>query len=279
MAIPKFRPSVPVARVARTAALCTATFVATLAASWSPSAADEAKEAVDGAALYRQHCASCHGGTGKGDGPVAEKLKVPPSSLTTLARRHAGTFPTEYVHRIIDGREERRAHGGRSMPVWGTYYGLQAQGKGRDAPDTETAIQQRIVAVIEYLKTIQVGYTAAAGEAEATGKLLERHLKAFGARDMDAMMDAYTDDSVLVIPTGILQGREQIGEYYEALFAEFGKPGTAFNLLERTVVGNVAHIVWSGETADNVYEYTAETFAVEDGKIRHQITAFKTRAR
>jgi mono/diheme cytochrome c family protein len=268
----------PVAGLVRSAALHAATIVAMLATSWSPSVADEAKEA-EGARLYRQNCASCHGMTGQGDGPVAERLKAAPRPLTTLARRHAGTFPTEYVYRIIDGREERRAHGGRNMPVWGTYYGLRAQGQGRDAPDTETAIRERIIALIAHLKSIQVGYTAGAGETAATATLLERHLKAFGARDVDAVMAAYADDSVLVIPTGVLQGREQIGDYYEALFAEFGKPGTAFNLLERTVVGNVAHIVWSGETPDNVYEYTAETFAVEDGKIHYQITAFKTAAR
>lgn len=278
MASPNSRSSVPVAGLVRPAALYAATFAAMLATSWSPAAADEA-QATEGARLYQQNCASCHGDTGKGDGPVAEKLKTAPQSLTTLARRHAGTFPTEYVYRIIDGREERRVHGGRNMPVWGTYYGLRAQGQGRDAPDTETAIRQRITALIEHLETIQVGYTAGAGETEATASLLERHLKAFGARDVDAVMAAYADDSVLVIPTGVLQGREQIGDYYEALFAEFGKPGTAFKLLERTVVGNVAHIVWSGETPDNVYEYTAETFAVEDGKIHHQITAFRTVAR
>ena len=92
-------------------------------------------------------------------------------------------------------------------------------------------------------------------------------------------MQAYGDDSVLVIPTGVLQGRQQIGDYYAALFAEFAQPGAAFNLLEHTVVGNVAHIAWSGETTERIYEFTAETFAVEAGKIRYQITAFKTRAR
>ena len=278
MASPKFRPGVSRTGPVRTAALCSATFAAVLAIFCAPAAAADADK-TDGARLFRQHCASCHGDTGRGDGPVAERLKTPPPALTTLARRHAGAFPTEYVYRIIDGREERRVHGGRNMPVWGTYYGLQAQGQGRNAPDTETAIRQRILNLIAYLESIQVGYTAGAGEAAETGNVLDRHLKAFAARDKDAVMAAYGDDSVVVIPTGILQGKQQIGAYYDAVFAEFAKPGTAFDLRERTVVGNVAHIVWSGETPDTVYEYTAETFAIEGGTIRYQITAFKTRAR
>jgi mono/diheme cytochrome c family protein len=33
--------------------------------------------AADGAALYKQHCASCHGETGAADTPVGKALKAP----------------------------------------------------------------------------------------------------------------------------------------------------------------------------------------------------------
>ena len=33
--------------------------------------------AADGAALFKQHCASCHGETGKADTPASKALKVP----------------------------------------------------------------------------------------------------------------------------------------------------------------------------------------------------------
>jgi mono/diheme cytochrome c family protein len=33
--------------------------------------------AADGAALFKQHCASCHGATGKADTPVSKALNVP----------------------------------------------------------------------------------------------------------------------------------------------------------------------------------------------------------
>lgn len=280
MARREFRTSNLVTRVPLLAAIVAAAFLAMLTAAGSPAAAEEATD-TQGADLYRQHCASCHGSTGWGDGPIADKLKIPPPALTTLSRRNAGTFPTDYVYRIIDGREARSAHGGRDMPVWGTYYGLQARWRDRGGPDTETIIRQRIVALIDHLKSVQVSYTAGAAAADgaAAGPFLERHLAAFGARDIEAVMQGYTDDSVLVIPTGVLEGRAQIRDYYRALFAEFGSPGAEFNVVERKVVANVARIAWSGRTADAVYEYTTETFAVEDGKIRHQITAFETRNR
>ncbi len=37
---------------------------------------------VDGAGLYAQHCASCHGADGRGDGPESRALPVPPGDLT-----------------------------------------------------------------------------------------------------------------------------------------------------------------------------------------------------
>ena len=37
---------------------------------------------ADGAALYPQHCAACHGAEGRGDGPTAKGLRIPPADLT-----------------------------------------------------------------------------------------------------------------------------------------------------------------------------------------------------
>ena len=41
-----------------------------------------AQAVADGAALFPQHCAACHGPQGKGDGPAAGALPVPPADLT-----------------------------------------------------------------------------------------------------------------------------------------------------------------------------------------------------
>ena len=41
-----------------------------------------AASVVQGAALYPQHCARCHGAEGRGDGPDAAGLAVPPADLT-----------------------------------------------------------------------------------------------------------------------------------------------------------------------------------------------------
>ena len=50
--------------------------------------------ATSGKEMYLAYCATCHGKEGKGDGPVASALKVPPADLTTLSKRNDGKFPS-----------------------------------------------------------------------------------------------------------------------------------------------------------------------------------------
>ena len=63
--------------------------------------------------LYMRFCASCHGVTGAGDGPVGQGLAVMVPDLTTLRRRYSGQMDTAKVREIIDGRGNylpRHAH-------------------------------------------------------------------------------------------------------------------------------------------------------------------------
>jgi mono/diheme cytochrome c family protein len=78
---------------------------------------------IDGPTLYRTYCAVCHGNSGKGGGPMAESLKVPPSDLTHIAARNGGEFPLARVEKIITGDQELTGgHGTRSMPIWGPIF-------------------------------------------------------------------------------------------------------------------------------------------------------------
>jgi len=54
---------------------------------------------------------------------------------------------------------------------------------------------------------------------------------------------------------------------FEALIAEFGKPGATFNMKQQLVDGDYAYILWTAETADNVHEVATDTFVIRQGKI------------
>jgi mono/diheme cytochrome c family protein len=105
-----------------------------------PVPAQENGRAMTGAALYRQHCAACHGDSGRGDGPVGTALRTPPADLTTLARQHNGVFPGDKVAEFIDGTRDVWAHGPRAMPVWGMMF--QSRGTIRKIVDYLRELQQ-----------------------------------------------------------------------------------------------------------------------------------------
>ena len=75
---------------------------------------------IQGPALSKAYCASCHGADAKGNGPMAKSLKVKPADLTRIAARNGGTFPLMRIERIISGEEQPPSgHGTSEMPVWG----------------------------------------------------------------------------------------------------------------------------------------------------------------
>ena len=86
------------------------------------SGCSEQPPSPTGSAMYERYCASCHGVSGKGDGPVAPSLRRPPADLTTLAKRAGGRFDEPGVLAIIDGRRQVAEHGPREMPVWGDVF-------------------------------------------------------------------------------------------------------------------------------------------------------------
>jgi mono/diheme cytochrome c family protein len=91
----------------------------------------------DGAALYQGYCATCHGTTGKGDGPVAKMLisAVPDLRNTKLTNKRD-------IIEVIDGRGIRGAHGTQDMPVWGWAF--------REVEPSEREVRARLEALADY---------------------------------------------------------------------------------------------------------------------------------
>lgn len=117
-------------------------------AQTNPAALQQSLE--QGRRTYQIHCASCHGSTGQGDGPVAKDLKIAPTDLTRLTARNNGQFPRDQTYMTIDGRQEVRGHGTSTMPVWGLSFQVQGSDKNQ-----ETEVRERIQDLLAYLRSIQ----------------------------------------------------------------------------------------------------------------------------
>ena len=104
---------------------------------------------VSGSYTYRTYCATCHGGGGKGDGPLAENLRFQPPDLTLMARNNGGKYPADLVEKIVDGRKPVDGHGGPDMPVWGDAF------KNTETGFDDEKVKQKIKSVVDHVGTIQ----------------------------------------------------------------------------------------------------------------------------
>lgn len=108
--------------------------------------ADDSPTVDWGRDLYYDFCVSCHGWTGKGDGPAGGALKTPPADLTRLSANNGGEFPHSQVKKYIEGEQTIQAHGSRKMPIWGKAF-------RRETTDTKARMQY--FALAKFLESIQ----------------------------------------------------------------------------------------------------------------------------
>jgi mono/diheme cytochrome c family protein len=113
-----------------------------------PSKSNPAHIPLDGAKIFQQHCASCHGSDGRGHGPAAGALQQPLQDLTLISRNNGGKFPYQQVKEITDGkRSPTAAHGTREMPVWGPIF--------HQVESDQDWGEVRLDAVTKYLESLQ----------------------------------------------------------------------------------------------------------------------------
>jgi mono/diheme cytochrome c family protein len=103
---------------------------------------------ASGKEMFTSYCAVCHGTDGKGDGPAASALKVPPANLTQLSKNNEGKYPSLKVAATIRGDTAISAHGSKDMPVWGRVFWSMSQGH-------EAEVQQRVANLTKYVESLQ----------------------------------------------------------------------------------------------------------------------------
>ena len=103
---------------------------------------------VSGKDMYTAYCAVCHGTDGKGGGPAASALKIPPADLTLLSKNNGGKYPSLKVSATIRGESALPAHGSKDMPVWGALFWSMSGGH-------EGEVQQRTANLSRYIESLQ----------------------------------------------------------------------------------------------------------------------------
>jgi len=111
---------------------------------------EKSRAAIGGSGkqTYVHYCAACHGADARGDGPAAVVLRTAPPDLTTLAKRHAGKFPYDYVFDVLRFGTRLASHGSSDMPIWGPIFGSMEN-------YDEIAVRKRIKDLSDYLASLQ----------------------------------------------------------------------------------------------------------------------------
>jgi mono/diheme cytochrome c family protein len=130
---------------------------ALLSVSWAAAAFDAVTLTdYSGEELFERFCASCHGESGRGDGPVARGLGTMVPDLTRITQRYGG-FPTTLIRDTIDGRGAQiDAHGTRTMPVWGYEFWIE---QGGDVT-AERDMREIITRLVDYIRSLQTDSVA-----------------------------------------------------------------------------------------------------------------------
>ncbi|MDU8928879.1 c-type cytochrome [Alisedimentitalea sp. MJ-SS2] len=111
----------------------------------------------EGAALFAENCAMCHGPDARGTGELAEEIRVElgrkPADLTRLAQANKGVFPRAEVLSYIDGYTRGRLPD-QNMPEFGLL--LEGPSVPVDSGDGVMSPAPRpLVALMVYLESIQ----------------------------------------------------------------------------------------------------------------------------
>ena len=101
----------------------------------------------------------------------------------------------------------------------------------------------------------------------STEATLMHHLNAFG-EGVDAIMDDFTEQSVLFTPDGPLRGLAPIRGFFDG-FLTNSPPELlqAMTLVRQDIDGEVAYIMWKAEP---FIPLATDTFVIRDGKILAQ---------
>jgi mono/diheme cytochrome c family protein len=94
-----------------------------------------------GARIFAANCVTCHGASGKGDGPLAKGLDPKPANLAAMATQHSdGDFAWKV------------AHGRGAMPAW-----------------KDILSQEEIWHTVNYIKSLGSPTQPQAGSAQHSG--------------------------------------------------------------------------------------------------------------
>jgi len=108
--------------------------------------------------------------------------------------------------------------------------------------------------------------------------VFNRHLAAFTSGNLDAVMNDFGRDSVVITQEGVFEGPQQIRKVFQGLLAEFGvidqgdSPGFTFNIVQPC--RDTLLITWNAISKHHVFPFGTDTFVIRGNTIHRQTLSY-----
>lgn len=109
--------------------------------------------------------------------------------------------------------------------------------------------------------------------SERSQKVVEHHLGSFGSNDLAAVMEDYTEESIVATPDTTFVGLQQIEGFFASLFPLFPTEGTVLELDRMFIENDLAYIVWHASTPSVSVPLGTDTYIILNDKITKQTFA------
>jgi hypothetical protein len=107
-------------------------------------------------------------------------------------------------------------------------------------------------------------------ETVKTRNVLQHHFDSSYKADLDAVMEDFTEQSVLVTEEASFVGLRAIRDFYTSLLQLFSKGFVSYKLKKVVVIKDIAYITWELKTSDIEIPFGTDTFIMQNDKILYQ---------
>ncbi|MCI0507980.1 MAG: nuclear transport factor 2 family protein [Gammaproteobacteria bacterium] len=108
--------------------------------------------------------------------------------------------------------------------------------------------------------------------------IFNQHVAAFTSGNLDAVVNDFGEQSVVITPDGVFEGLDQIRSLYQHLLGEFGvinrgdSPGLRIDTLH--IRHDTLFITWHAESINHIFPFGTDTFVCRNGKVQRQSISF-----
>ena len=110
-------------------------------------------------------------------------------------------------------------------------------------------------------------------DEDLTKSVLDHHWEAFVNNDLEAVMEDYSEASILVTPDATYRGLEEIRQNFINAFLAFPTKRSTLTLNKSIVEQDIGYILWEADVPEFKLTYATDSFIIRDGKILRQTYA------